>query len=248
MIAVVAMHEDQADGTLAGAELVLDAAAHSELRIEALRSIDVALANDAMAESAGAGLETPVHRAPGMERLAELSQRAVKNLDWIAVGVIELEDFEHSTLVGFVVGTDAELYSRLGQLTLHLREFVGASDAEAEVCQVVAAVGMQHEPMMQVVHPQVASIGLAFIGQLEADDASREIFPRVEIFHPDSHVAQLCYLDHLFFLRAFIERQCEPNRNRARPAAPNQYRSADDQLYARAQGLRQPCSTGVRGR
>ena len=138
---------------------------------------------------AGAGLEAPMHRAAGMERFAELSERAVKNFDRIAVGVIELDDFEHSTFVGFLGGADAELDSRLSQLTLHLREFVGAGDAEAEVAEVVAAVGMHHDPMMQVVHPQVASIGLAFIGQLEADDAGREMFPRIEVFNPDSHVA-----------------------------------------------------------
>ena len=91
----------------------------------------------------------------------------MKDLDRIAVGVAQLEDFEHSTLVGFVLGADAKLYPRFGQLTLHLREFVGAGDAESQVCEVVAAVGMQHDPMMQVVHPQVASIGLAFVGQFE---------------------------------------------------------------------------------
>ena len=52
-----------------------------------------------------------MHRAAGMERLAELHQRSVKNLDRIAVGVVELEDFEHTALLGFVLGTDAELYS-----------------------------------------------------------------------------------------------------------------------------------------
>ncbi len=99
MIAVVAMHEDQPDRPLAAAKFVLDAAAHSEVSIEALGRIDVTLAHDAMAESAGAGLEPPMHRAAGMERLAELSQRSVKNLDRIAVGVAQLEDFEHSTLL-----------------------------------------------------------------------------------------------------------------------------------------------------
>src|ERR1700722_19841008 len=114
VIAVVAMHEDEPDRPLAGAKFVPDAAAHSEVSIEALGRIDVALAHDAMAESAGAGFESPMHRAPGMERLAELQQRAVKNLDWIAVGVAQLEDFEHSTFIGFVFGADAELYSRFG--------------------------------------------------------------------------------------------------------------------------------------
>ena len=49
-----------------------------------------------------------------MERLAELSQRPVKNLDWISVGIVELEDFEHATLVGFLDRADPEFNSRLG--------------------------------------------------------------------------------------------------------------------------------------
>src|SRR5260221_648377 len=114
VIAVVAMHEDQSDGPLAGVKFVLDAATHSELSIEALGRIDVALAHDAMAESAAASLETSMHRTSRMKRLAELHQRAVKDFDWIAVGVAQLENFQHAALVRFVLGTDAELYSRLG--------------------------------------------------------------------------------------------------------------------------------------
>src|SRR5271170_6733451 len=123
VIAIVAMHEYQADAPFAAADLVFDAAAHSELGIEALGSCHVALADDAMAQASAAGLEAPMHRAAGMERLVELGQRAVKDLDRIAVGVGQLQDFEHSTLLGFVLRTDAEFYSRLGELTLHLREF-----------------------------------------------------------------------------------------------------------------------------
>src|SRR5271156_5102674 len=111
VIAFVAMHEDQADAPFAAADLVFDAAAHSELSIKALGGRHVALADDAMAQAAGTGLEAPMHRAAGMERLVEFGQRAVKDLDWIAVGVNQLQDFEHSTLLGFVLGTDAELYS-----------------------------------------------------------------------------------------------------------------------------------------
>src|SRR5579862_1118095 len=70
MIAFVAMHEDEFDGPLAAAEFVLDAAAHPELSVEALGRIDVALAHDAMTQAAGAGLEPPMHRTAGMERLA----------------------------------------------------------------------------------------------------------------------------------------------------------------------------------
>src|ERR1700724_452542 len=101
---------------------------------------------------------------------------------------------------------------------LHLREFIGTCDAKSQVGEVVAAVGMQHDSMMLVVHPQVASFGLAFIEQLESNDVSREIFPCVEILHPEPHVAQLCYLDHLYFLRAFhrasVRTQSEPRATR----------------------------------
>src|SRR5208283_3869037 len=120
VVAFVAVHENQPDGALAAAKLVLDAAAHSELSVKALGRVDVALSHDTVPESARARLEPPMHRAAGMERLAELSQRAVIDLDRIAVGVIELEDFEHPALVSFVFGTDAKLYSRFGELALHL--------------------------------------------------------------------------------------------------------------------------------
>src|ERR1700735_2295497 len=110
VIAVVAMHEDEPNSALAAAKFVLDTAAHSEVSIEALGRIDVALAHDAVTQAARAGLETSMHRAARMERLTELHQRAVKDLDWIAVGVVELEDFEHATLVSFVLGTDTKLY------------------------------------------------------------------------------------------------------------------------------------------
>src|ERR1700735_3058094 len=98
VIAIVAMHEAQADAPFAAADLVFDAAAHAELGIEALGGRHVALADDAMAQAAAAGLEAPMHRAPGIERLVELGQRAVKDLDRIAVRIGELEDFEYSTL------------------------------------------------------------------------------------------------------------------------------------------------------
>src|SRR5271155_5506562 len=188
VIAVVAMHEDQ-PGALALADCVLDAAAHSELHVEAPGRLDVALADDAVAQAAAARLEASMHAAAWMERLAELSERAMINLDWISVGVAQLHHFEHSALVGLVVRAYAELDSTFGQLTLHLRELVGTGNAQSQVCEVVAAVGMQHDPMMQIVHPQVASIRLALVGHLEADDVAREIFPRGEVLHPDSHVA-----------------------------------------------------------
>src|SRR5271156_7226241 len=198
VIAFVAMHEDQADAAFAAADLVFNAAAHSELSIEALRGRHVALADDAVDQAAGAGLEAPMHPAAGMERLVELGQRAVKDLDRIAVRASELEDFEYSTFLGFVLGTDAELYSRFGELTLHLREFVGACHPKSQVREVIAAVSMQHDAMMEIVHPQVASIGLAFVGDLEANDIGCEVLPCCEVFYADAHVTQLSCLNHIF--------------------------------------------------
>src|ERR1700689_4116888 len=106
VVAVVAIHKDQPDGSFAAAKFVLDAAAHPEMLIKASSRVDVALANDAMAQPSAASLEAPMHRAPRMERLAELSQRPVKNLDWISVGIVQLEGFEYGTLVGLLDRAD----------------------------------------------------------------------------------------------------------------------------------------------
>src|ERR1700689_4158142 len=122
VVAVVAIHKDQPDGSFAAAKFVLDAAAHPEMLIKASSRVDVALANDAVTEASGASLESPMHRAARMERLVELNQRPVKNLDWISVGVVELEDFGHATLVAFLDRADPEFNSRLGWRPLILRE------------------------------------------------------------------------------------------------------------------------------
>src|ERR1700678_801137 len=114
VVTVVAIHEDQPSAAFARTELVLDTAAHPEMLIKASSRVDVALANDAMAQPSAASLEAPMHRAPRMERLAELSQRPVKNLDWISVGIVQLEDFEYATLVGLLDRADPEFNSRLG--------------------------------------------------------------------------------------------------------------------------------------
>src|SRR6202044_2967378 len=63
-IGIVAMREDQPDAPFAAADLVFDAAAHAELSIEALGGRHAALADDAMAQAAAAGLEAPMHPAP----------------------------------------------------------------------------------------------------------------------------------------------------------------------------------------
>ena len=137
-------------------------------------------------------------------------------------GSCKLEDFEHPALAGFVLGADAELDAGFGELTLHLREFVGAGDAEAEVGEIVAAVVMHHDPMMVIVHPQVASIGLAFVGQLKAEDAGGEVLPRGEVFDADSHVAEFRDMNHVHLLlgaygsiyRASLRTQSEPSATR----------------------------------
>ena len=87
-----------------------------------------------------------------MKRLAKLHQRSVKDLDRVAAGIVELEDLEHAAFLGFFVGTETELDSGVRELTLHLGEFFGAGNAETEVCEIVTAVIMDNDPMMQVVH------------------------------------------------------------------------------------------------
>src|SRR6266850_2845304 len=114
MIARIAMHKDQLNYSLAHSDLVFHAAAHSQLSVETLRRGEVLFAYDAMPESTRAGLEAPMHRAARMERLAELNHRAMEYLDWIAAGIVQLEDFEDPTLLGFLARADPKFYSRGG--------------------------------------------------------------------------------------------------------------------------------------
>jgi hypothetical protein len=48
---------------------------------------------------------------------------------------------------------------------------------------------MEHEAMVPVVHPQVATIAFPVIRQFHADNRRGEILPRIEILYPDTHVA-----------------------------------------------------------
>src|SRR5277367_194337 len=72
MVAIVAMHEYRCDDALAHADFVFDSAAHAERRKKLARRGNVAFADNAMAETAAAGLEPPMHPPARMERLAEL--------------------------------------------------------------------------------------------------------------------------------------------------------------------------------
>src|SRR5207248_2142606 len=67
VVPVVAMHEYRRNDLLAHPNLVFDAPAHSELRIEIARCNRVVLANDAMTKAAGSGAEATVHPAPRVE-------------------------------------------------------------------------------------------------------------------------------------------------------------------------------------
>src|SRR5258708_28473993 len=142
MIEFIAVHEDQLEYPFPHFDLVLDSATHSQMRIETLRRGEVFFANDAMAESAGAGLEAPMHRSSRMERFAELDLWPMVYLDRVAAWVIQFKNFEHPALRGFLARADLKFYSRAGELTLHRGEFLGARDPKTQVRQLVAAVGV----------------------------------------------------------------------------------------------------------
>src|SRR5258708_34446775 len=114
VIALVAMHEDQLKRSLSHSHLVFGSAAHPQLSIEPLRRLNIFFTYDAVADATRAGLEPPVHRAPRMERLAELHLWSMEYLDRVAVGIIQFEDFEHPALLGVLIRADAKLYARRG--------------------------------------------------------------------------------------------------------------------------------------
>src|SRR5260370_1247084 len=82
---------------------------------------------------------------------------------------------EIPTLLGFLARKDPKFYPRLGQLSLHRGEFLGARDPKTQVRKIVAAVGVQDDPMMLIIHPQIATIGFAVVHQFHANYTSREI-------------------------------------------------------------------------
>ena len=79
---------------------------------------------------------------------------------------------------------------------LHLTEFSGPCHPEAQVHQIVAVVSVEHDAMMPIIHPEVAAVALFVLDQFHADDPGGKVFPFIGILHPDTHVAQLGYLDH----------------------------------------------------
>src|SRR5260370_39141279 len=106
--AVIAMHEDYLERSLTHSHLVFGSAAHPQLSIETLRRLNIFFTHDAVAEAARAGLEPPMHRAPRMERLAELNLWPMEYLDRVSVGIVQLEGFEHSASFTCLIRPDAE--------------------------------------------------------------------------------------------------------------------------------------------
>src|SRR5262249_43143148 len=98
VVTLVAVHKDRRGNVLAHLKLVLDAAAHPERAVEASGGGDVFLTYDAMPQAAGSGFEPSVHPAARMKGLAVLNLRAVKDLDRIAVWIVELQHLEYVTL------------------------------------------------------------------------------------------------------------------------------------------------------
>src|SRR5712692_452645 len=142
VISLITMHEDGGHHTLANADLVFDAATHAQKAIEAICGIDIFLTDNTVAQSARSGLEATMHPASRMERFARLHFWPVEDLDRRPVWIVQLENFEHVTFRGLVFGADSILYSCFRQPMLHLGKFLGACHSEAQVRQVVAAVGM----------------------------------------------------------------------------------------------------------
>src|SRR5438093_7635901 len=120
MLTLITMHEDGGDDTLTHANLIFDAAAHSQQVIETISSLDIFLTDNAVAQSAGAGLETPMHPAPRMERLTGLHFRPVEDFHRRPVRVGQLEHCEHVPFRGLVCGAYAILDSCFRQFLLQL--------------------------------------------------------------------------------------------------------------------------------
>src|SRR5271168_4465419 len=94
VVALVAVHEHRRGDLLAHLKLIFDTAAHPERAVEANGGGDVLLAYDAMAQPTAPGFEASVHPAARMKGFAVLNVRTVKDLDRIAVRIVELQHFE----------------------------------------------------------------------------------------------------------------------------------------------------------
>src|SRR5215813_14072895 len=87
---------------------------------------------------------------------------------------------------------------------LHFGEFFATGNAQAEIFEIIAAVSMQYEAMMPVIHAQVTPITFALLRQFEADHRGSKMFPRIEILYPDAHVAEFCDLYHGVLLKRLM--------------------------------------------
>ena len=175
-------------------------ASRAQCKISAPRR-RILLADDAVAEAARRGLESPVHRAAGMKRLVELDFGAVENLDRIAARIVELHHFEDVTFAASSSEPTRNLMPAFGQLLLHRAELFGAGDAEAEVLEIVAS-------RCRASRCDDASSPCA--GSIDRVRHHRRVpcrrfwwrsFSIRRVLDPDAHVAQLGYLDH-FVLRS----------------------------------------------
>ena len=83
---------------------------------------------------------------------------------------------------------------------LHLVEFFSPGDPEAQIAEIVTAVVVQHQPVVPVIHAQIAAVGLAVVAHLKTDHRGRKILPGCAVFDPDSHIPELCYLNHVVLL------------------------------------------------
>ena len=51
--------------------------------------------------------------------------------------------------------------------------------------------------MMPIVHARVAAVAFAFIRNFPADDISRKMLPGVDILDANTHISQLCDVNHI---------------------------------------------------
>ena len=198
MLAIIAVHEGRHDHRAVGlAQLVLHRAAHAEhLGVEVVGGLDVALAQDAVAQALIAGDEAPEHGAARMERPEGHHLRAVENLGRVAARIVELEQAQHAPLV--TLGGAGEAVRNLGgfQLGGHFLQLVRTRHAPADVGHVVLVALVQHEAVVPVVQAQVFAIALAGVVQFHADDFGGKTLPRRHVGDVEAHVTQLGNLDH----------------------------------------------------
>ena len=72
-------------------------------------------------------------------------------------------------------------------------------DLPSRIRDVVGIIAMQREAISVLVHAQQQPPVVGDAAALQAEDLGREIFPRVEVFHAESEIAEASYSTHCRF-------------------------------------------------